>query len=142
MKGKSWKREWKWQFSHSNIKEEVVFLGVRLSSVLRGNLIFSSSPQRPMTPDVEGFSIPDFIHYISFPILILEKEPVFPFWCWVPNKGTTGSTLPLGYRGGGKEEVKIFTFNIKEEVKVSIFQAQHVKFMITLKLHIINSTFG
>ena len=27
----------------------------------------------------EGFSIPDFIHYIYFPILILEKEPVFPF---------------------------------------------------------------
>ena len=26
-----------------------------------------------------------------FPILILEKQPVFPFWCWVPNKGTTGT---------------------------------------------------
>jgi len=24
-------------------------------------------------------SKPDFIHYIYFPILILEKEPVFPF---------------------------------------------------------------
>ena len=32
-----------------------------------------------MTSDFEGFSIPDFIHYIYFPILILEKEPVFPF---------------------------------------------------------------
>ena len=32
-----------------------------------------------MTSDLEGFSIPDFIHYIYFPILILEKEPVFPF---------------------------------------------------------------
>ena len=40
---------------------------------------FSSSPQRPMTSDFEGFSIPDFIHYIYFPILILEKEAVFPF---------------------------------------------------------------
>jgi len=30
-----------------------------------------------MTSDFEGFSIPDFIHYIYFPILILEKEPVF-----------------------------------------------------------------
>ena len=30
-----------------------------------------------MTPDFDGFSIPDFIHYIYFPILILEKEPVF-----------------------------------------------------------------
>ena len=27
--------------------------------------------------DFEGFSIPEFIHYIYFPILILEKEPVF-----------------------------------------------------------------
>ena len=25
------------------------------------------------------FSIPDFIHYIFFPILILQEEPVFPF---------------------------------------------------------------
>ena len=32
-----------------------------------------------MTSDFEGFSIPDFIHYIYFPILIFEKEPVFPF---------------------------------------------------------------
>ena len=30
-----------------------------------------------MTSDFEGFSIPDFIHYIFFPILILQKEPVF-----------------------------------------------------------------
>ena len=37
-----------------------------------------SPPQRPMTSDFEGISIPDFIHYIYFPILILEKEPVFP----------------------------------------------------------------
>ena len=34
------------------------------------------SAQRPMTSDFEGFSIPDFIHYIYFPILNLEKEPV------------------------------------------------------------------
>ena len=40
---------------------------------------FTSPPQRPMTSDWEGFSIPDFIHYIYFPILIPEKEPVFPF---------------------------------------------------------------
>ena len=37
---------------------------------------FFIPPQRPMT-DFEGFSIPDFIHYIYFPILILEKETVF-----------------------------------------------------------------
>ena len=39
---------------------------------------FFIPPQRSMTSDFEGFSIPDFIHYIYFPILILEKEPVFP----------------------------------------------------------------
>ena len=32
--------------------------------------VFSSSqPQQQMTSDFEGFSIPDFIHYICFPIL-------------------------------------------------------------------------
>ena len=91
-------------------------------------IVFSSPPQRPMTSDFEGFSIPDFIHYIYFPILILEKEPVFPFLCSVLNQGTTGtifitslvwsgpwqgiepgplaleaSTIPQGYRGGGFE---------------------------------------
>ena len=39
-------------------------------------VFFPSPPQQPMTSDFEGFSIPDFIHYIYFPILILEKEPV------------------------------------------------------------------
>ena len=74
-----------------------------------------------MTSDFEGFCIPVFIHYIYFPILILEKDSIFPFECSVLNKGTTGtifitslawrgpwlgiepetaSTLPLGYRGG------------------------------------------
>ena len=32
-----------------------------------------------LTSDFEGFSIPDFIHYIYFPLLMLEKEPVFHF---------------------------------------------------------------
>ena len=80
-----------------------------------------------MTSDCEGFSFPDFIHYIYFPILILEKEPVFPFllfsakqgnylvpillplWYgavldWGLNPGPPAldaSTLPLDYRGGG-----------------------------------------
>ena len=78
--------------------------------------------------DFEGFSIADFIHCIYFPILILEKEPVFPFWMfsakqghywyhfynvfgmtirpldWGLNAGPPAldaSTIPLGYRGGG-----------------------------------------
>ena len=53
---------------------------------------FPSPPQRPLTSDFKGFSIRDFIYYIYFPILILEKEPVFSL---------EASTLPLGYRGGG-----------------------------------------
>ena len=95
--------------------------------VLRGHLVFSSPPQRPMTFDFEGFSIPDCIRYIYFPILILQKEPVFPFlmfsakqgnylvpflkrlWYdavldWGLNPGPPAleaSTLPQGYRGGG-----------------------------------------
>ena len=54
-------------------------LSVGLLSALRGHSGFSSPPQRPMTPDFEGFSIPDFIRYIYLPILIFEIEPVFHF---------------------------------------------------------------
>ena len=57
----------------------LLFFSVGLLSVLRGYSIFSSPPQWPMTSDFKGFSIPDFIHDIFFPILILQKEPVFPF---------------------------------------------------------------
>ena len=98
------------------------FFSVRRLSVLRGHSFFSSPPKRPMTSDFEGFSIPDFIHYIYFSILI----NIFHFECSVLNKGTTGtiferlwydavldwglnpgppaleaSTIPLGYRGSG-----------------------------------------
>ena len=51
----------------------IIFHFCRFCVVIRG---FSSPPQRPMTSDFEGFSIPDLIHHIYFPILILEKEPV------------------------------------------------------------------
>ena len=50
----------------------VFFLALDFLLVLRGRSGFSSPPQRPMTSDFEGFSIPVFIHYIYFPILILE----------------------------------------------------------------------
>ena len=43
------------------------FFSVPLLSVLLGHSFFSSPPQRPMN-DFEGFSTPDFIHYIYFPI--------------------------------------------------------------------------
>jgi len=54
---------------------------------MRGHLVFSFQPQRPMTSDFEGVSIPDFIHYIFVPILILEKEPVFPFLMFSAKQG-------------------------------------------------------
>ena len=51
-----------------------LFFSVRLLSVLRGHSGFSSPPQRSMTSDFEGFSIPDFIHYIYFPVLIFYHD--------------------------------------------------------------------
>ena len=46
---------------------------------------FSSPPQRPMTSDFEGFSIPDCIHYIYFPIF--RKSQYFPFWMFSAKQG-------------------------------------------------------
>ena len=40
-----------------------------------------------MTFDFEDFSIQDVIHYIYFPILILEKEPVFSFLMFSAKQG-------------------------------------------------------
>ena len=55
---------------------DYLFFSVRLLSVLRGHSgFFSSPPQRPSSSDFKGFSIPDFIHYIYFPILIIELMP-------------------------------------------------------------------
>ena len=64
-----------------------VFFSVRLLSVLRGHSFCSSPPQLPMTSDIEGFSIPNFIHYIYFLILILEKEQFFPFLMFSDKQG-------------------------------------------------------
>ena len=64
-----------------------LFFSNRLLLVLRGHSFFSSPPQRPMTSDFEGFFIPDFIHYIYFPILILKKEPVFSFLMFSAKQG-------------------------------------------------------
>jgi len=51
---------------------------IQLLLVLGDNLFFHPPPQGPMT-DFEGFSYQ--ILYITFyPILILKKEPVFPFF--------------------------------------------------------------
>ena len=64
-----------------------LFVSVRLLSFPRGNSFFSSPPNQPMTSDFEGFSIPDVFHYIYFPILILKKETVFPFWMFSAKQG-------------------------------------------------------
>ena len=59
------------------VKKDLAFDFCWLCVVISG---FSSQPQRPNWPQTsKEFSIPEFIHYIYFPILILEKEPVFPF---------------------------------------------------------------
>ena len=55
----------------------------RLCVVIRFNIPATTA----MTSDFEGFSIPDFIHYIYFLILILEKEPVFPFLMFSAKQG-------------------------------------------------------
>ena len=51
------------------------FFSVPLLSVLRGHSVFPSPPQRPMT-DFEGFSIPDFIHYIFFYLNSSERAGI------------------------------------------------------------------
>ena len=108
---------------------EGFFFSVRLLSVLRGHSVFhprNNGQWPPTSMDFYTRSYP--LHYCL--ILILEKEPVFPFFqFWVLNKGTAGtifitslvwrgpwlgiepgapaleaSTLPLGYRGGGFEQ--------------------------------------
>ena len=78
---KNSKSTWLWWFyaNHFVFRAFYFIFSIWLLLVLRGHSFFSSPPQRPMTPDFKGFSIPDFIHYIYFPILIIEKEPVFPF---------------------------------------------------------------
>ena len=63
-----------------------ICFSVRLLSVLRGHSVFSSPPQCPMTSDSEWFSIPDFIHYIYFPVLRLKSQN-FPFWLFRAQQG-------------------------------------------------------
>ena len=64
-----------------------VFFSVRLFVGSTWSFVFFIPQKRPMTSNFEGFSIPDFIHYIYFPILILEKEPAFPFWMFSAKQG-------------------------------------------------------
>jgi len=52
------------------------FFGVRFLSVLRGHSFFIPATTANGI-QLQRISIPDFIHYIYFPILNLEKKPVF-----------------------------------------------------------------
>ena len=80
---------------------KLFFLSVWFLSVLRGHSVFSSPPQRSMTSDFEGFlyqilSITLFSYLNS-----TERARIFPFQCWVLNKGTTGTIFitSLVWRG-------------------------------------------
>ena len=109
------------------------------------------------------FSIPNVVHYIYVPILILEKESVFPFkMLSAINKGTTGtifslcydaildwglnpgphtleaSTKPLGYRGGGDNIVEL---KWKESKEITFFIIDNLACTaqtVILPLHSIN----
>ena len=55
---------------------------------------------KPITSTSKVVSFPDFIHYNYFPILILEKKPVFPFLMLSAKQGNYwyhvfGMTLSL-----------------------------------------------
>ena len=78
-----------------------IYFSVRLLSVIRRHSFFPSPPQRSMTSDFEGFSIPDFIHHIYFPILILWYDAVLDLGLNSGPPALETSTLPLGYRRGG-----------------------------------------
>ena len=63
------------------------FFSVRLFVDSAWSFVLFITPQQPMTSNFKRFSIPDFIHYIYFLILILEKEPVFPFLMFSAKQG-------------------------------------------------------
>ena len=69
-------------------------------AILRGHSIVYTHHTSQWPTTSNGF--PSQILSNRFcPILILEKEPVFPFQCWVLNKGTTGTIFitSLVWRG-------------------------------------------
>ena len=63
---------------------------LRLLSVLRGHSVFSSPPQRPMTPNSKDFYTRYYpLHLFSY-LNSWERASIFPFQCSVLNNGTTG----------------------------------------------------
>ena len=110
-----------------------LLLSVRLLSVLRGRLFFSSPPQRPMTSDYEGFSIPDFIHYIYFPILIIEACLYSMFFCMSDRMGNDqiiketnrGKTILV-------QHVALYVINIL--IDICNFQKMIFKFYYSVRM--------
>ena len=107
---------------------------VRLLSLLRGHSVFSYPPPRPMTSNFEGFLYQILSITLFFYLNSWERASIFPFQCWVLNKGTSGtifitslvwrgpwlgigppaleaSPIPLGYRGGGNSWVITSAWN-------------------------------
>ena len=76
---------------------------VRLLSVLRCHSIFFIPATMANDLRLRRISLPDLIHYMYFLILILEKEPVFPFSmlsvkpgnCWYHCYNVFGMTRSL-----------------------------------------------
>ena len=77
------------------------FFSVRLFVGSAWSFGFSSPPQRPMTSDFEGFLYQILSITISFYLNSWERASIFPFQCWVLNKGTTGTIFitSLVWRG-------------------------------------------
>ena len=97
------------------------FFNVRLLSVLCGHSVFSSSPQRPITSDFDGFFYPRFypLHLFSY-LNSWERASIFPFKCLVLNKGTTGTSFNV--------------FGLTRSLTVDWIQdLPHVKLMFPIK---------
>ena len=103
------------------------FFSVRLLSVPCDHSGFSSPPQRPMTSDLEGFSILDFIHFIFSYLNSSERASISRlmlsakqgnywyqfYYVWSLSGDWTRdlphskpALLPLGYRRGGKHYLR------------------------------------
>ena len=70
-------------FENKVFKKKIVFDFCRFCVVIRFFISATTANDLPLW----RIFIPDCIHYIYFPILILEKEPVFPFLMFSARQG-------------------------------------------------------
>ena len=66
-----------------------LFFIVRLSSVLRGHSVFH--PRHNGQEDSKDFYTRSYPLQYFFYLNLWERASIFPFQCWVLNKGTTGT---------------------------------------------------